>query len=44
VLREPFAEFWGMFIMVLFEDGSVVQVLMSAAETSAPGGDEFRPY
>lgn len=23
VLREPFAEFWGVFIMVLFEDGSV---------------------
>jgi hypothetical protein len=23
VLREPFAELWGVFIMVLFEDGSV---------------------
>jgi aquaglyceroporin related protein len=37
VLREPFAEFLGVFILVLFGDGSVAQVLMSAGETSAPG-------
>jgi aquaglyceroporin related protein len=27
VLREPFAEFWGVAVMVLFGDGSVAQVL-----------------
>ncbi|OCL12285.1 aquaporin [Glonium stellatum] len=44
VLREPFAEFWGVFIMVLFGDGSVAQVLLSAGQASAPGGDGFGPY
>lgn len=28
VMREPFAEFFGTFIMVLFGDGSVAQVLI----------------
>ena len=37
VLREPFAEFLGVFIMVLFGDGSVAQVLLSAGQTTAPG-------
>lgn len=40
-LREPFAEFFGVFIMVLFGDGSVAQVLLSAGEQSAPGGDGY---
>ncbi|EER38709.1 conserved hypothetical protein [Histoplasma capsulatum H143] len=28
-LREPFAEFVGVFILVLFGDGSVAQVILS---------------
>jgi hypothetical protein len=36
-LREPFAEFMGVFIMVLFGDGSVAQVLLSAGQKTAPG-------
>jgi aquaglyceroporin related protein, other eukaryote len=44
VLRGPFAEFFGTFIMVIFGDGSVAQVLLSAGETSAPGGNGFGPY
>lgn len=28
-LREPFAEFWGVFILVMFGDGSVAQVILS---------------
>lgn len=36
-LREPFAEFFGTFIMVLFGDGSVAQVLLSAGQVGAPG-------
>jgi aquaglyceroporin related protein len=43
-LKEPFAEFWGVFILVLFGDASVAQVLLSAGEKSAPGGDGFGPY
>jgi aquaglyceroporin related protein len=43
-LREPFAEFFGTFIMVLFGDASVAQVLLSAGETTAPGGGGFGPY
>jgi aquaglyceroporin related protein len=42
--REPFAEFFGTFIMVLFGDGSVAQVLLSAGETSAPGMNGFGNY
>lgn len=44
MLREPFAEFFGTFIMVLFGDASVAQVLLSAGETTAPGKDGFGPY
>ena len=44
ILREPFAEFWGTFVMILFGDGSVAQVLLSTGEKTAPGGDGFGPY
>ncbi|KAK5153545.1 hypothetical protein LTR04_006183 [Oleoguttula sp. CCFEE 6159] len=43
-LREPFAEFCGTLILVLFGDGSVAQVLLSAGQKSAPGGNGFGPY
>ena len=38
-LKEPFAEFFGVFIMVLFGDGSVAQVVLSTGEKTAPGGN-----
>jgi aquaglyceroporin related protein len=44
VLREPFVEFWGTFILVMFGDGSVAQVLLSTGQTTAPGGNGFGPY
>lgn len=44
VLREPFAEFWGVVIMILFGDGSVAQVLLSTGQTTAPGGNGFGAY
>ncbi|KIW07854.1 uncharacterized protein PV09_01769 [Verruconis gallopava] len=43
-LREPFAEFLGVMILVLFGNGSVAQVLLSTGSTSAPGGDGFGSY
>ena len=46
-LKEPFAEFFGVFIMVLFGDGSVAQVLLTESgttATSAPGGTGFGNY
>lgn len=46
-LREPFAEFFGTFIMVLFGDGSVAQVLLSTSNTTqtiAPGMDGYGSY
>jgi aquaglyceroporin related protein len=36
-LREPFAEFMGVFILVLFGNGSVAQVQLSARQITAPG-------
>ena len=44
ILREPFAEFMGVFIMVLFGNGSVAQVLLSTGNPSAPGGDGWGGY
>ncbi|KAF2233077.1 aquaporin [Viridothelium virens] len=44
VLREPFAEFFGTMIMILFGDGSVAQVLLSKNQASAPGGDGYGAY
>lgn len=43
VMREPFAEFWGVAIMVMFGDGAVAQVLLST-QTTAPGGNGFGQY
>lgn len=43
-LKEPLAEFFGVMIMVCFGDGSVAQVLLSAGQTSAPGGNGFGNY
>lgn len=44
VLREPFNEFWGTFILVAFGNASVAQVLLSTGQTSAPGGAGFGNY
>ena len=48
MFREPFAEFFGTFVMVLFGNGSVAQVLLSNSDTtnatSAPGGQGFGSY
>ncbi|KAF2178203.1 aquaporin [Zopfia rhizophila CBS 207.26] len=43
-LREPFAEFWGTFIMIMFGDGSVAQVLLSTGQETAPGSNGFGAY
>lgn len=44
VLREPLAEFFGVFVMILFGCGSVAQVLLSTGLKSAPGGDGWGQY
>jgi len=44
VLREPLAEFWGVFFMILFGNGSVAQVLLGQSLTTAPGADGFGGY
>ena len=44
LLREPFAEFWGTFVMILFGDGVVAQVLLTTGSKTAPGGDGFGNY
>jgi aquaglyceroporin related protein, other eukaryote len=44
IFREPFAEFFGTFIMVLFGNGSVAQVLLSGGQKSAPGKNGFGEY
>jgi aquaglyceroporin related protein len=44
IMREPLAEFFGTFIMVLFGNGSVAQVLLSTGQTTAPGGNGFGAY
>ena len=31
-LREPFSEFWGVFILIMFGDGVVAQVVLSNYE------------
>lgn len=43
--REPFAEFWGVVIMISFGNGSVAQVLLSTGQVQgAPGGNGFGAY
>ncbi|PSN60979.1 aquaporin [Corynespora cassiicola Philippines] len=44
VLREPFLEFFGTLILVLFGDGAIAQVLLSTGQTTAPGGNGFGEY
>ncbi|KAI9695523.1 MAG: hypothetical protein M1836_006440 [Candelina mexicana] len=44
VLREPFAEFWGAFILILFGDASVAQVMLTQESTVAPGGRGYGEY
>lgn len=44
VLREPFAEFWGVFVMIMFGNGSVAQVLLSEGLKGAPGANGFGGY
>jgi aquaglyceroporin related protein len=44
VMREPFLEFWGTAIMVMFGNGSVAQVLLSTGQETAPGGNGFGSY
>jgi len=48
MFREPFAEFFGTFVMILFGNGSVAQVLLSnpdtASQAAAPGGQGFGSY
>jgi len=44
ILREPFAEFWGTLVMVMFGDGSVAQVVLSTGQATAPGGNGFGAY
>lgn len=43
-LREPLAEFFGMFIMMLIGNGSVAQVLLSTGQKDAPGGNGYGSY
>ena len=38
-LKDPFAEFMGTFIMIIFGDGSVAQVLLSSNK-NLPAGDQ----
>lgn len=44
ILREPLAEFFGTFVMVLFGDGSVAQVLLGSGQKSAPDGFGYGEY
>ncbi|KFY37909.1 hypothetical protein V495_06868 [Pseudogymnoascus sp. VKM F-4514 (FW-929)] len=44
IFREPLAEFFGTFVLLLFGNGSVAQVLLSGRQASAPGGDGYGSY
>jgi aquaglyceroporin related protein, other eukaryote len=43
-LRDPFAEFMGTFIMILFGDGSVAQVTLSANPNLPPSSQNKGEY
>lgn len=43
-LRDPFAEFMGTFIMILFGDGSVAQVTLSANPNLPPSSQNKGDY
>jgi hypothetical protein len=43
-LRELFAELCGTAVMVFFGNGSVAQVLLSAGNKAAPGGNGYGAY
>jgi len=43
-LREPFAEFFGVMILVLFGDGAVAQVVLGTGDQTAPGGNGYGGY
>jgi len=43
-MRDPFAEFLGTFIMIIFGDGSVAQVLLSTNPTLDPGNQMKGSY
>lgn len=43
-LREPFMEFMGTFIMIIFGDGSVAQVLLSANPNLPPSSQNKGDY
>lgn len=44
ILKEPFEEFCGVVIMIMFGNGSVAQVLLSSGQIAAPGGNGFGAY
>lgn len=44
IFREPLAEFFGTFVMVLFGDGSVAQVLLGSGQKNAPDGFGYGEY
>lgn len=44
IFREPFAEFFGTFLMILMGNGSIAQVLLSTGEKTAPGGNGYGNY
>ncbi|OBU01860.1 hypothetical protein VE01_00528 [Pseudogymnoascus verrucosus] len=44
VFREPFAEFFGTMVMVMFGNGSVAQVLLGGGEINAPRKNGYGSY
>ncbi len=44
ILREPICEFWGTFVLIMFGDASVAQVMLTQEFTTAPGGRGYGEY